>query len=137
MEIKFIHLGNGIVVYTPDFIDPYTKEFLRIAHINVDREIKFHTLDSMFDGKVAFTDTVKNAIVHYAKFENPRVSDTDNRYVFNSFYKQTRQYLITGVDKQGKRFCIRTTTPQHYNIWRGTLWDVTNGIRKKIRSYEN
>jgi len=43
------------------------------------------------------------------------------------------QYIITGVDKAGKRFKIRTTTPQHYNIWRGTLWVESTITKRKMR----
>jgi hypothetical protein len=48
------------------------------------------------------------------------------------------QYTITGKDKAGKRFRINTDTPQHYNIWRGTLWqNLDNGKRKLILTYFN
>jgi len=49
----------------------------------------------------------------------------------------TDTYRITGVDKSGKRFTpIITTNPQHYNIWRGTLWQLyDNNIRKLIKRY--
>lgn len=33
------------------------------------------------------------------------------------------KYTITCKDKSGKRFVIDTNTPQHYNIWSGTLWE--------------
>lgn len=46
-------------------------------------------------------------------------------------------YLITGVDKAGKRFHINTLTPQHYNIWKGSLWHIENGKRKLIKRYYN
>jgi len=43
------------------------------------------------------------------------------------------KYVITGVDKSGKRFKpIHTDTPQHYNIWQGTIWELDNGKRKKV-----
>jgi len=41
------------------------------------------------------------------------------------------KYTITGKDKSGKRFTINTDTPQHYNIWQGTLWINSNEISKK------
>lgn len=48
------------------------------------------------------------------------------------------KYVITGVDKKGKRFKIETETPQHYNIWKGTLWKLDeNGKRKKVKEYFN
>ena len=50
-----------------------------------------------------------------------------------------KNYIITGILKNGKRLKpIRTKTPQCYNIWNGTLWEVLdNGKRKKIREYFN
>lgn len=48
------------------------------------------------------------------------------------------KYVITGKDNRGKRFVIHTNTPQHYNIWRGTLWKQDKkGKRKKIKDYWN
>ena len=35
----------------------------------------------------------------------------------------TCKYTITGKDKKGKSFIINTDTPQHYNIYTGTLWE--------------
>lgn len=50
-------------------------------------------------------------------------------------------YVITGIDRAGKRFSpIYTFTPQNYNIWKGTLWEIVDkgtGKRKKIREYFN
>lgn len=50
-----------------------------------------------------------------------------------------KQYVITGKDRSGKRFKpIHTITPQHYNIWQGTLWEVLDDSRrKKVRGYWN
>lgn len=47
------------------------------------------------------------------------------------------KYVITGKDKSNKRFApITTTTPQHYNIWSGSLWKILdNGKRKLIKRY--
>jgi hypothetical protein len=49
------------------------------------------------------------------------------------------KYVITGVDRSGKRFKpIHTDTPQHYNIWQGTIWlKLENGKRKKIQEVWN
>jgi hypothetical protein len=47
-------------------------------------------------------------------------------------------YVITGKDRSGKRFKpIYTSTPQHYNIWEGTLWYQNKGKRAKIKEYWN
>ena len=53
--------------------------------------------------------------------------------------KESKTYEITGTLRSGKRFPpIRTKTPQCYNIWRGTLWEVMpDGTRKKVREYVN
>lgn len=50
-----------------------------------------------------------------------------------------RKFVITGVDKSGKRFePIHTFNPLCYNIWKGTLWELLpDGKRKKIREYNN
>lgn len=54
------------------------------------------------------------------------------------------KYTITGKDKEGKRFIINTNTPQHYNIWKGTLWrndcisiEPLKYKRKRIKIYYN
>ena len=45
-------------------------------------------------------------------------------------------YVITGTLKNGTRFSpITTATPQHYNIWCGSLWELINGKRKLIKRY--
>lgn len=44
-------------------------------------------------------------------------------------------YIITGTDRDGKRFRIETTTPQHYNIYKGNLWEIVNGKKKLIKKY--
>jgi hypothetical protein len=46
-----------------------------------------------------------------------------------------RQFEITGKDRSGRRFKVSTTTPQHYNIWSGSLWEIIDGKRKLIRRY--
>lgn len=46
------------------------------------------------------------------------------------------KYIITGTLRNGKRFkAIHTDTPQHYNIWCGTLWKLVKGKRKKVLTY--
>lgn len=52
------------------------------------------------------------------------------------------KYVITGTLKNGKRFApIHTDNPQHYNIWRGTLWRISGKslrgkeLRTKIKEY--
>lgn len=52
----------------------------------------------------------------------------------------TENYVITGVLKNGKRFKpIHTQSPQHYNIWRGTIWVIRKdtGKRKVIKRINN
>lgn len=51
-------------------------------------------------------------------------------------------YLITGVDKSGRRFRKSCGQSLNYalshNVWRGTLWAVlTNGRRVKIHAWSN
>jgi hypothetical protein len=48
------------------------------------------------------------------------------------------KFVITGTLKNGKRFKpIYTNTPECYNIWKGTLWDISSGKRKKVKDYFN
>lgn len=44
-------------------------------------------------------------------------------------------YIITGILVNGKRFkAIQTVSPQHYNIWKGSIWKLDdNGKRKLIK----
>ena len=48
------------------------------------------------------------------------------------------KYLITGVDKQGKRFKIYTDNPNHYNLQSGTIWKINEfGKRRRIAQIRN
>lgn len=49
------------------------------------------------------------------------------------------KYVITGTDRNGKRFKpIYTDTPQHYNIYRGTIWLIKpDGHKQKIKEVWN
>lgn len=49
------------------------------------------------------------------------------------------KYVITGTDRSGKRFKpIYTDTPQHYNIYNGTIWQIMpSGKRKKVKEVIN
>jgi len=54
-----------------------------------------------------------------------------------NFTISNTRYCITGTDKQGKRFeAIYTTNPQHYNIYRGTLWHVCKQTNKRTKILE-
>jgi hypothetical protein len=48
-------------------------------------------------------------------------------------------YVITGILYNGKRFKpIHTYTPQHYNIWNGSIWQLlSNGKRKLVKRIYN
>jgi hypothetical protein len=47
-------------------------------------------------------------------------------------------YVITGKDRSGKRFTpIHTTTPQHYNIWKGSIWEYDEWISNKGVTYHS
>lgn len=44
------------------------------------------------------------------------------------------KYAITGILKNGRRFKpIYTNTPQHYNIWKGSIWLLQKDTRKLIK----
>lgn len=48
------------------------------------------------------------------------------------------KYIITGTLVNGKRFVsIHTNTPQHYNIWKGTIWKIDNNKRILIKRIYN
>lgn len=54
--------------------------------------------------------------------------------------KYTENFVITGYLKNGRRFKpIHTQTPQHYNIWKGSIWVIRkdNGKRKLIQRIWN
>lgn len=52
--------------------------------------------------------------------------------------KNLKMFLFTGVDRNGRRFRITTTTPWHYNIFNGSLWSIDSKGKKKLlnRFYE-
>jgi hypothetical protein len=54
--------------------------------------------------------------------------------------KYTENFVITGYLKNGRRFKpIHTQTPQHYNIWKGSIWVIRkdNGKRKLVQRIWN
>lgn len=53
-----------------------------------------------------------------------------------SAFSYTENFIITGVLRNGRRFKpIHTKTPQHYNIWKGTIWIVLpNNKRKRLQT---
>ena len=47
-------------------------------------------------------------------------------------------YVITGKLRNGKRFkAIYTDQPWNYNIFQGTVWQLVNGKRKKLKEIYN
>lgn len=48
--------------------------------------------------------------------------------------KPAKEFVITGTDRNGKRFNpIYTNTPNYYNIYRGTVWKLlSSGKRKRF-----
>lgn len=49
-------------------------------------------------------------------------------------------FLVTGVNRDGRRFRIKTTSAQlamGINLWRGSKWLVRNGKRKLISRVYN
>jgi len=50
------------------------------------------------------------------------------------------KYIVTGLDVRGKRFAIHTDSYIHamgINLYRGTVWEIKNGKRKRIKSTYN
>jgi len=49
-----------------------------------------------------------------------------------------KKYKICGIDIRNKRFVIHTNNPQHYNIYKGNLWEKQeDGKWKLIHRYNN
>jgi hypothetical protein len=121
IRLSSVHLGNGITVFKAN-----TEE--AIAHIRKYREIKWYVdIDTL---------SVKtyDEVLAIARLDDREVSATQDTKVFTTRPKPF--YIITGVDKNNKRFVTYTETPQHYNIWKGTLWQLQkDGSRKRIKEY--
>lgn len=52
----------------------------------------------------------------------------------------TVRYAVTGIDRNGKRFSLRYSnirTALGINLWRGSVWEVTNGKRRLIKRVYN
>jgi len=47
------------------------------------------------------------------------------------------KYLITGIDRSGKRFKIKTNNPSNYNIWNGSIWEIKGNKKKLITRIYN
>ena len=64
---------------------------------------------------------------------------TYKQYQKEELEKDKKEFVITGVDRNGRRFePIKTNTPQHYNIWKGSLWRIQeDGNRKLVQRYYN
>lgn len=47
--------------------------------------------------------------------------------------KYTENFVITGCLKNGRRFKpIYTQTPQHYNIWKGSIWKLDDNNKRTL-----
>lgn len=49
-------------------------------------------------------------------------------------------YIVTGKLVSGKRFKITTASRMHafgINLWRGSVWVLQNGKRKRLKSVSN
>lgn len=50
------------------------------------------------------------------------------------------RYIVTGVTRTGHRFRVETESLIHalgINLWKGTVWEIVEGHRKKIRTVSN
>lgn len=50
------------------------------------------------------------------------------------------KYVVTGVDRQGKRFKLTYSNclyAMSINLWRGSVWQETNGTRKLLKRVYN
>jgi len=117
-KIVYGHMGNGVTVW-----DELAEELI-VAHIDVDRTITY---------RLGLEKVYKEQIKFIAKHSNITISATQDDNVFNT--KAKTRYVITGILKNGKRFNpIYTTSPQHYNIWKGSVWElVPDFINYKLK----
>ncbi len=107
MFTEYCDKHGNIAMLTPEKIDSKT---------NMKRLYKFY---KKFGFKLNRGKNKDYSLPNYRMIRHPKVI----------------KYVITGVDRDNKRFIINTTTPQHYNIWSGSLWQIVNGKRKLIKRY--
>ena len=56
-------------------------------------------------------------------------------FIFKVIIMTELIFKICGTDVHGKKFVIKTNTPQHYNIFKGNLWERVNNKWKLIKQY--
>tara|TARA_Y100000034_G_C6634527_1_gene277152 strand:- start:269 stop:490 length:222 start_codon:yes stop_codon:yes gene_type:complete len=65
------------------------------------------------------------------------------RWVFTNLGDKTMndvKYIVTGVDRQGKRFKKEYSDPKWafgINLWQGSIWKEVDGKRKLLRRVYN
>ena len=50
------------------------------------------------------------------------------------------KYVVTGVDRDNKRFSMQYSDIRYamgINLWRGNVWEVIDGKRRRIKSVCN
>ena len=50
------------------------------------------------------------------------------------------EYLVTGIDKRGKRFALSFNNLLYVmsiNLWKGSVWKIKNGKRILIKRFIN
>lgn len=112
---------------------------------DIDRSLYFGSVNTLFNGNEPKEDVIrffkenKDDLELFGDHFNcePHGGKASN-WEFNFVDELPPQFVITGIDKSGKRFSpIHTDTPQHYNIWNGTIWKIVEGKRKKVRTIYN
>ena len=72
-NIKFAHLGNGMVVFDTNRIQ--NNDYKTIAHIRHDRTIRWNVK--------RLPEEIRQIIIEYAKTANPNISQTQSEKVFD------------------------------------------------------
>jgi hypothetical protein len=129
-KLVFVTLGNGITVYdgNKELRDDHLSngDYQKVAHIDSQRNVTIYD-----NPNNCLTDSEIHRINEFAWMANPKISQSQDKLVF--LVEPKYKYVITGKLKNGKRFTpIYTNTPQHYNIWEGTIWSY-EGSQKKVK----
>lgn len=80
MKLSFIHLGNGITVYSTDILDESTNDYPTLAHIDRERVISYRQI-----GISKLSKADKKEIEHFAATANPNISATQTEKVFTTY----------------------------------------------------
>ena len=78
-SLGFGHFGSGVLVWNRNEVDKETKDYKSLAHIDVDRKVKYYVSD--------LPKEVKNKIENFAATSTLTISATQNQPVFRTTAK--------------------------------------------------